>query len=339
LIFQRILAHQGGTMRVSRVDRNIGIGPDAIVNVKECGNVAVVRYSQVENKKPHIIKINKDKYIILSEGTGELHDFKHNENRAQDPLSIKESLERLRDYINTNVTKTTNCRWLTLTYQNNITDPKQLYSDFKKFNRKARKKYGTFEYIAVAEPQARGAWHLHCILIFKRKAPFMKNKDVADIWENGFVTVRKINSVDDVGRYLTAYLSDMTFDELSNLPLNVKADKIKVIEMSATTGKKQSKLIIKGERLKLYPPGFHFYRISKGIKPPVVSKMTFDEALDHFNDWTLTNQMTYLLTDDDDDDKRSFFVSKQYYKKYVISQKKRFSTKNKSNDNKQGEEE
>ena len=61
-----------------------------------------------------------------------------------------------------NVTDTEKVTWLTLTYAENMQDYNRLYEDYRKFN--MRMKYyckknnlPSYEYIAVCEPQARGA--------------------------------------------------------------------------------------------------------------------------------------------------------------------------------------
>ena len=140
----------------------------------------------------------------------------------------------------------------------------------------------------------------------------MENSTVAELWGKGFVNIRKLNKVDDVGRYLTAYLGDMSLDELGKLPANLKPDQLKVIE-TTENGKKKSKAIIKGARMALYPAGMNIYRISRGIQPPIIEKMTNAEAEDKFSDWALTYEATYKISDE----ARNFknIVNKRHYNK------------------------
>jgi hypothetical protein len=278
-------------MTVTKIE-NIQPHPNAFVKVKECGNVGEIISGGLSNRGGTIRKLNAEQYIVLS--TGEVCDFKKGESRIDDTVSVRQSLTRLRDYLNTNVKDVSKCKWLTLTYAENQTDTKKLYEDFKVFNRKCRKKFGHYEYVVATEPQFRGAWHYHCILIFSKKAPFMENKTVAELWGKGFVSVRKLKGVDDIGRYLTAYLGDMTLEESGRLPANIKLDKLKIIETNEN-GVKTSKAIIKGARMALYPRGMNLYRISKGIKPPTVEKMENKEAEKKFADWALTYETTYKI--------------------------------------------
>ena len=85
------------------------------------------------------------------------------------------------------MTDTKKCLWGTFTYKENMTDPKRLYNDLRKFNMRFQRwlrknKLPMCEYIAVAEVQERGAWHLHIIFIFNKKAPYIKNSILARLW-------------------------------------------------------------------------------------------------------------------------------------------------------------
>jgi hypothetical protein len=285
-----------------RIDNGIHIHDSEPVTVKLTGDIITVKYTDKRNSEFPIERINEDYYIVKSEGTGEVHKVKHGENRLDDTQGIKASIERLRDYINTNVTNSVNCKWLTLTYAENMTDPERLVADFREFNRRCRARYGRYEYITAAEPQQRGAWHLHCVLIFDKPAPFIKNSEVREMWRQGFVNVRKLNDVDNVGAYLTAYLGDMDFHDVASatgkLP-SVKASDLKAVEIVGEDGKKQTKAIIKGARLKLYPKGFHLYRISKGIKKPVETVMCNREAADLVKGYAKIFERSYKIIDNE----------------------------------------
>jgi hypothetical protein len=209
--------------------------------------------------------------------TGEVCKYKHGENRLDNMESVKRSLEALRDYLNLNITDVNKCRWLTLAYAENMTDTERLIDDFRAFNRRCRKRYGHYEYITAIEPQGRGAWHFHCVFIFDKKAPFMDNSEVNAMWRQGFVNIRKLGNADNVGMYLTAYLADMPVEEAikAGRLKDIKPENIKEVEVE---GEKKS--LVKGARMKLYPKGFNIYRISKGIRKPIVAIMPNWEAED-----------------------------------------------------------
>lgn len=238
------------------------------VTLKKCGNIFHSVYVSHRNSKCSIRRINKDTYVSLS--TGEVKTFNHNSSRKDDMNSVRSTLSRLRDYINTNATSSKNCLWVTLTYAENMTDEKRLYKDFDKFIKRMRYKKFIFEYIVACEPQGRGAWHCHLLMIFDNIAPYINNQELAEIWGKGFVKVKALDNVDNIGAYLTAYLGDIELNDenLQDYYANGN-EKIKI-----KTDNKTSKRYIKGGRLHLYPKGFHLYRVSKGIKKPQTITVT-----------------------------------------------------------------
>lgn len=298
-------------MIIEKID-NVAPPENALVAVKMCGNVAEVKYTQSANCKARIKKIDADSYVVVA--TGEVRQFQRGETRLDDRQSLRESLSRLRDYLNTNVVAVSKCRWITLTYKELMTNTERLYRDFKEFNRRCRKRYGHYEYIVAAEYQGRGSLHLHCVLIFDKVAPYMANKEVAKLWGNGFVNIRKLTGVDDVGRYLTAYVGDAFFSELERVPDGLQREQIKNVEVEEN-GVQVKKTVIKGARLSMMPPGFNLYRVSRGIKPPTVSCMSCSQADSLLQDWALTYQKTYRLSDDN----RGFssVISTSYYNKML----------------------
>ena len=193
---------------------------DAPVTIKYTGNITEVSYAQ-RDSECSIRKLDKDHYIALE--TGEVKDFQHGINRASNLTTVAQSLRNLRDIINTNVTEPQNCLWVTLTYAENMTDHERLYQDFRKFwmrfsNYLKKSALPPAEYIVAMEPQGRGAWHAHLIIIFQQEAPYIPNAKIAEIWGFGFVKTRPLTNIDNVGLYLTAYLADMDVTQALQLP-------------------------------------------------------------------------------------------------------------------------
>lgn len=288
---------------------------DELVRYTEAGNVLECMFASHRNKGICVQKLDANTYVDTR--TGEIKEFNHNESRADDLNSVRQSLNNLCDYINTNVTNTKDCLWITLTYAENMTDSERLYRDFE--NLKKRLKYwlknqglkelssknpklekqnsSPFEYIVAMEPQGRGAWHAHLLLIFPEKAPFIPSENLAEIWRNGFVKIKKLDNVDNVGAYLTAYLGDMELKEAVANDVSFDKYQIHEVEIQGEDGKPQKKRIVKGARLPMYPSGFHFYRCSNGIKKPTVEYMTYAEAMEKVGAATPTYERTVELTD------------------------------------------
>lgn len=308
-----------------------------LVKVTSMGNVTELLYMRRKNNVCPIKMIDKDHYIILSEDSGELYECNHITDRSQSANNIKRTMRVLRNTINANVIDESNCRWLTLTYAENMTDHKRIKADFMHFNKRLRDVVGNYEYIAVREPQARGAWHLHVIMVFDKRAPYIASQLVSDCWKKGFVQIKKLDSVDNVGAYLTAYLCDLDFDDaLKNGLLkpgdvvNVKEVDYKQVEAAdgqAFDAAKPSeahealcevsetrsgevikavsdscstgkKLYIKGGRLCLYPPNMNLYSCSKGIRKPKAEYMTEENAQKKISSAKLTFSTAVQLIDD-----------------------------------------
>lgn len=309
-------------MEVKKID-NVKVNPSSLVRVKEMGNITEIMWSDSYTSKCSIRKIDKDHYIQLD--TGEMKEFKHIENRACDLKSISKSLGRLRDYLNTNIIDVSKCRWVTLTYKQResmaddkvpMTDTKRLYEDFKKFNKRLRYHIGAYEYIVAMEPQGTGSWHAHVVMLFEDKAPYIPNELMAKVWGNGYVTVKKLDDVDNVGAYLTAYLGDMEMQEFA------KTDKIhevigKRVEIKEVQieedGIQKTKQYIKGARLYMYPPQFNLYRCSRGIKKPIVTYEHEVQAQKKVSAGTLTFEKTILLAEPENDFEKT--INYRYYNK------------------------
>lgn len=287
-------------MKIERLEEQISIDPCHLVRLTEMGNITEIMYSEKRSHGGYITKIDADHYV--DNRTGEFCEFKHTENRSENLASVAKSLKRLRDLLNANITDVTCCRWVTLTYAENMTDPKKLQRDFKHFNDRCRKIFGHYEYITAAEPQGRGAWHLHCVFIFNGKAPYMENAVVRECWKKGFVTVKRLDDVDNVGAYLTAYLGDMELVEATEAGISVHTAKgIKEVEFEDENGVKQTKKYIKGARLYMYPPGFNLYRKSNGIVNPTVSVVPYEMAKEKASSGKLTFSKTIRLDDEESD--------------------------------------
>ena len=185
-----------------------------------------------------------------------------------------------------NVINTKLCKWVTLTYKENMKDTTKLYKDFEKFIKRFRYYFNDFkiEYIVAMEPQGRGAWHCHCIFIFDKTPPFINNNEVLQkLWSHGFTKTTNLKSIDNVGAYLTAYLGDMELNKYNVSLLKesgLEASKMVFKYVNEIEGKKLKtpKSFIKGGRLYLYPPNFNLYRISKGIKKPIKEMVTYKKA-------------------------------------------------------------
>lgn len=284
-----------------------------IIKVTTCGNIIeTMEMEKVNRQGSQILNLGGDAYCLKSDidfTTGEIPEeaikfFERSENRGDNYAGLRRSMKAVRDLINCNVTSPANTRWLTLTYAENMTDAKQLCTDRQKFWQKVvywhkKQSLPVPEYICIVEPQARGAWHTHELWLYPSTAPFLPNAVIADLWGHGFVKVKKLEDVDNVGAYVTAYLCDVPLDEAQAEGMDIGGMELKDAEITAEDGTKQTKKYVKGARLHLYPSGMNFYRTSRGVKRPEVEWCLGDMAKEKVRGATLTFSKTIRLTDDD----------------------------------------
>ena len=95
-----------------------------MVKVKTAGNITEIQFTKATMGTP-IQKIDKDHGI--DKRTGELIEYQHNTSRAGDKASVAQSLRKLRDIINANLTDPAAALWVTLTYKENMREPERLY--------------------------------------------------------------------------------------------------------------------------------------------------------------------------------------------------------------------
>lgn len=300
-------------MKISKLEDFQRINNNATVKLTEMGNVVEIQYMDKRNHRQTVkVLPGGNEYVIVA--TGEIKTCIHHSTRYDNKIGLYKTFKTLRGIINSNVVDVSNVRWCTLTYAENMQDSNRLYKDFEKFNKRfqyycKKNNYSKPEYIAVAEPQERGAWHMHLLYIFPGKAPFISNQDFSSLWGNGFVRIGELDDVDNVGAYLTAYLGDLPINNVD--AVQYIGSRVKIVEEEQSDGNKISKAYIKGARLALYPANFNLYRTSRGIKRPEVSTTTYSQAKKKVLAGTKTYSTAYQLTDDSIN--YNSIVIKEYY--------------------------
>lgn len=290
------------------------------------GNITEITTFKKQPEQPPIKKLTQETYLDLR--TNEIKTFQKSENRAENVQSIRRSMARLRALINTNVTTPRNLHWVTLTYAENMTDTQRLYDDFRKFWQRfkyycVKRGLQPPEYISVVEPQGRGAWHMHLILIWSGKAPYIDNDATfSPLWGHGFTKIQAVkNSCDNFGAYLTAYLADIPVDDAQGLTQSELRDALKygceIVEKEvAFKGRKIKKNIIKGGRLRLYPVGMNLFRASRGIKKPDTEWMNYETATKKVRSANRTFAKEYKVINVNDETKEEEIETtfiKEYY--------------------------
>ena len=293
------------------------------VSVKYLGNKREISISERHSAGATIMPISKEEYVLLS--TGEVKQFtNHAANRTENIRNLEKTMRGLSDLINANISpeNVECCRFITLTYKENMTDSECLYRDFLNFNKRFKRHMEqigySYEYIVSVEAQGRGAFHLHCIFVFTKKAPYIENAVLAKIWGLGFVSVKAVNeNIDDIGKYLTAYLTDLPADDV-DFSVELAGGQVKEVDAEG-----KSKRIIKGARLKMIPAGMRLYRYSKGIKKPTVKTLPYGEALQRLSSDGYSKVSEYALEIQDvERDFKTRYI-KQTYKKHINTSMKK----------------
>lgn len=286
-------------MKVKNSEQTYMPFDNEIVKVKNMNGIVEVMYIEhIPTGLTKIQKVDKDHYIDLC--TGELKEYIHTLNRSQNPASMKHTFMHIRDIINNNFTGGKNELMVTLTYAENMTDTKRLYSDFDVFMHRFKRKYPNCSYFMVVEPQARGAWHCHLLVKDNTgNTLYIPDKVIAKMWGHGFTKTKRIKNVDNIGAYLSAYLADIELDEymkVADVP-----DHIEIIqrEVDDENGPKQSKAFVKGGRCYLYPVGMNIYRHSRDIKPPAAERMSWKDAKKIVGECTPDYTSAFEIASDD----------------------------------------
>lgn len=222
-------------------------------NLVVSGHVAEINFSSVLNHNVPIRKIDKNNYMYIKDTTnhakGEILEYNHSSNRKENYKGILKAIHECSRLINCNFFGKPNELFITLTYEENMQNPKKLYNDLKNFIRNLRKycKNQELLYIMTVEPQGRGAWHAHILLKnlswtssdqWRLENEFVAKK----FWSGkGYVDVQALKNKNAIGNYITTYLTNLE------------------------NGKKYS-------RLELYPVGINLYRYSRNCQKPNVIK-------------------------------------------------------------------
>ena len=152
---------------------------------------------------------------------------------------------------------------MTLTYKENMQDAERLMTDFDKFYKRLKYSMNGRElaYVSIAEPQGRGAWHLHVLLKSKDGGNlYIDNRQMQELWGHGWTETKRLKG-DNPGAYFVAYFQN-TEEEHPGLIADPR----------------KAKKYQKGGRLKFYPKDFKFFRTSRNIEKPVIEHMKYGDV-------------------------------------------------------------
>lgn len=94
-------------------------------------------------------------------------------------------------------------KFVTLTFADNVSDLKTANYEFKKFILRFKYEFDNIKYIAVPEFQKRGAVHYHVLMNFD----YIKSNQFAEIWQQGFIKIKELSTLNGISVYMTKYLT------------------------------------------------------------------------------------------------------------------------------------
>lgn len=185
--------------------------------------------------------------------------MKVNTSRMANPRQVKKTCENFKWLVRANEDRVR--LFVTLTYAQNMRDTKRLYEDFRAFWQRLKRAYKAVTgYLVAFEPQRRGAWHAHVLLLSDTPLLYISNRHMHALWGHGFTKTQRPRGIRDVAVYLTSYLTDVRSGNVSK----------------------------KGARLGMYPSGFRFARSSKKVRRTSVRRWFGPwNRLHRVQDWNL----------------------------------------------------
>lgn len=265
-------------MDIEKLEQPLPIPSNSMVTLTDMGHIVELQYMAKQNNVNHIQKISKTQYVDLD--TGEVKDFNLSLNRSENINSLRQTFKKMRYLINNNFTGASNELFVTLTYRGELQtgDHLKVGKDYDRFLKRLKRYYKdtTIDVFRALEPHASGNYHLHLLIRFNDyKGVYIPNYVVngvsvdaplRDVWGNGNVTIKGLSEVDNIGAYLTGYLTDL------KMPDDYEGEHI----LKEVDG--ELKKFKKNGRLHFYEPGVNIFSKTKGIVYPDRKKTTYSDA-------------------------------------------------------------
>lgn len=129
----------------------------------------------------------------------------HNHSKVIRIDNVIRAKQKIRRLINSNPDMN---KFLTLTYSTETTELKTSNYNLNKFMKRLKRDYPDLKYLAVPEYMKNNRVHYHIL----SNLPFVSCEVLRTTWQNGFVFIRKINNLQNVGVYISKYLSKHSTD-------------------------------------------------------------------------------------------------------------------------------
>lgn len=202
-----------------------------------------------------------------SQGGGGKSNTEHNLR------SVQRAIRTFKNLVLTNATYNRFRRHIVLTYEGCMLEWERIAKDFKRFIKQLEKETDKhFSYLYIVEPDDRGSWHIHLILLGNEIDFNLAEDTVYKCWQHGSVCVRKIYDLYGLVQYF-----------------NVSYAPIK-------SGDKPTKAQIKGSRVHFYPPNVRIFRRSVDTVQPKCQEITYGEAMQIIADFRMREATNLYIT-------------------------------------------
>lgn len=172
-------------------------------NVKAVWSGSVLELYEYENL---IVKGETNNGLGRSIEANEENKSRHRKN------TLSRARRTVRRLINANVDAWDEIpKFLTLTFNEHITELEQANYEFKKFRQRLEYELKLkLKYVAVVEFTKKGRIHYHVVFF---NLPYVEANFLASIWGNGYIKINAISHVDNIGAYVTKYMTKQNDDE------------------------------------------------------------------------------------------------------------------------------
>lgn len=252
---------------------------EEMVYVTVMGTIAEIKKSNaVTNSDGIIKKIDKYHYVDLS--TGEVKEFQklnrtgnsqQKQSRKDSPKSLAYTAKTQKDIIITNFIDTKHTVYLTLLYDDIMTDFERASKDIKNFIKKLRRNFpdNPMKYVILTELHHTGSIHFHLLLYCENPYTRKFVRHLKSSWKKGEAFCRKIKNNEDI-LYLAAYFV---------YGFTAKSDGFDKYDLAIAKAEKRA---IKSARLEEYPIYSRVIKHSKNMKKGKKYEMTYSEAKEKY---------------------------------------------------------
>lgn len=259
------------------------ISDDDMVTVTKMGTIAEVKKGNITpNHKPIIKKIDKHHYIDLE--TGELKEFKERRNskgsnsdcnrrsRKDNPKSLSTTGRNHKEIIISNFKDTDHTMYITLLFDEVITDFNEAYDYMKNFIKSVRRNFcknNYVKYVNLTEKHYNGSIHFHALLYWDKPYPKEFANNLKKHWKKGDSLHKPIRCNQDI-LFLAAYFVNGFTADKGNFEKNDIATN------------NDEKWAIKNARLEDYPAYSRVIKHSIGMEKGIKFEMPHGEAIEKY---------------------------------------------------------